>query len=176
MACVSDASASCSSFQDSLQQNIRKRRLLFPNNKEKTFESCSLLSHSTCLSAVPCCDIHFSSPIPEQPYSSCPHPCSVPAAYSRHYYHIRIETSFRDLNWPPLNSGWSSPSLTFFASNSSGLWNLDYSPIFLVILCYCSPHFIFSVKNLRHTLKNNMKVIHPTLYHCLLKIHVIYMI
>lgn len=131
MACVSDVSASCSSFWDSLnEQDIRKQRLLFPNNKEKNFENCSLLSHSTCLSAVPCCDMHFSSPIPEQPYSRCPHPCSVPAAYSRQDYHIHIEIKFRDLNWPSLNSGWSSSSLTFFASNSSGLWNLDYSPKF----------------------------------------------
>ena len=98
----------------------------FPTTRKKPLMTghCSVIQLA---SAVPCCDMHFSSPIPEQPYSSCPHRCSVPAAYSRQDYHIHVETTFRDLNWPPLNSGWSSSSLTFFASNSSGLRNLDYS-------------------------------------------------
>lgn len=88
---------------------------------------CSV-SYSACLSAVPCCDLYVSALAgPQQPYSDCPHPCCVPAACPRQDYHTHLQATLR-LRLPPLNSGWSASSLTSLASNSSGLWNLDYSP------------------------------------------------
>lgn len=133
---------------------------------------CSV-SYSTCLSAVPCCDLSVSALAgPEQPYSDCPHPCCVPAACPRQKYHIHLQVILR-LRLPPLNSGWSSSSLTSFALNSSGLWNIDYSPnLFSHTVLLFSSLYPLCQKPGTY-LENNMEVIYPTLYHCLLKTHVI---